>query len=311
MLRIPSIRVGLVLAVAVVGCGSSTSSEIPNQLIGHELASPQVGDAAGEAPLEPKQRLGDVPQGQLAAGIQDAPDWLGTRVLNTNPDGVVGPQQTPPELSDRRFTTVDTIPPPTATEFAALVEPLSGAALDRSTWHEGCPVSVDELRYLQMTFWGFDNNPHTGEMIVHASVADDIVGVFRHLFEARFPIEEMRIVTTADLDAPPTGDGNNTASFVCRAITGGSRFSEHAFGLAIDINPFHNPYEKGEVVLPELSTDYLDRGRTLPGMIDENIASDGGAGPNPVVEAFDAIGWGWGGRWNSLKDYQHFSQNNR
>ena len=28
-----------------------------------------------------------------------------------------------------------------------------------------------------------------------------------------------------------------------------------------------------------------------------------------AVRAFSAIGWGWGGSWHSLKDWQHFSAN--
>ncbi|MDH3682465.1 MAG: M15 family metallopeptidase, partial [Acidimicrobiia bacterium] len=136
----------------------------------------------------------------------------------------------------------------------------------------------------------------------HERVAADVVTVFETLHLARFPIEEMRIVTQADLDAPPTGDGNNTASFACREVTGGSRFSEHAFGLAIDLNPFHNPYIKGDLILPELAKSYTDRSSLRPGMV-----TDG----DLVVAAFDAIGWGWGGRWRSLEDYHHFALNDR
>ena len=230
------------------------------------------------------------------------PSWLGQRTLPTDPTGAVPPQTTPVELIDRQLPTVDTLPPPPpGSAFTATVDPFEGDPLARSTWTEGCPVAPDDLRYLTMTFWGFDDRPHTGEMVVHASAVDDIIGVFEALYEARFPIEEMRIVGLDELDAPPTGDGNNTTAFVCRAVVGGTRFSEHAYGLAVDVNPFHNPYRKGDVVLPELATAYLDRSER-PGVIVE-----GGV----VVTAFDAIGWGWGGRWNSLDDHHHFSHNNR
>ncbi len=230
------------------------------------------------------------------------PDWLGKRVLTTDGSGFALAQDTPPELVDRRLPTIDTLPPPTDETFRSSIEALEGEPLDRSTWEEGCPVETADLRYLTMTFWGFDGAVHTGEMIVHADAAAGIVKVFGALFDERFPIEEMRIVTPADLDAPPTGDGNNTSAFVCRAVTGGTSFSEHAYGLAVDINPFLNPYRRGELVLPELATAYLDRERGLPGMI----------GPESVaVEAFAAIGWSWGGDWESLKDWQHFSHNGR
>ena len=212
------------------------------------------------------------------------------------------PQTTPAELADRRFATIDLLAPPTDGQFHATLAPLADDPLRRSTWNERCPVTVDDLRYLTLSFWGFDDLAHTGEMIVNATVADDIITAFRALFEARYPIEEMRITTQAEVDAPPIGDGNNTSAFVCRAARGSSRFSEHAYGLAVDVNPFLNPYRKGDLVLPELATAYTDRADVRPGVITEGDA---------VVAAFDAIGWGWGGRWSSLKDYQHFSLNNR
>jgi D-alanyl-D-alanine carboxypeptidase len=127
--------------------------------------------------------------------------------------------------------------------------------------------------------------------------------VFRQLHAARFPIEEMRIPRAAEMSAPPTGDGNDTASFACRPATGSqTTWSRHAYGLAIDVNPFHNPYVKGAIVLPELATAYVDRGNVRPGMITSN---------DVVVRAFRSIGWTWGGDWNTLKDFQHFSDNGR
>ena len=112
----------------------------------------------------------------------------------------------------------------------------------------------------------------------------------------------MRITTKAEQTAPPTGDGNDTGSFNCRATRGATSFSQHAYGLAVDVDPFQNPYHRGDVVLPELASSYLDRGRSRPGM----ITADG-----PVVRAFAAVGWTWGGTWDSLVDLQHFSRNGR
>jgi hypothetical protein len=105
----------------------------------------------------------------------------------------------------------------------------------------------------------------------------------------------------ADLTAPPTGDGNNTAAFVCRAMRKGASWSEHAYGRAIDVNPFQNPYRRDDLVLPELASAYLDRGNVRPGMV-----LDVGV----VVEAFEEIGWSWGGEWSS-PDLMHFSEAGR
>ena len=179
---------------------------------------------------------------------------------------------------------------------------MPGDVLARSTWSPDCPLGVEDLRYLTISFYGFDGRTHTGELIVHAGAANGLLTVFETLFENRFPIEEMRVVEAQELDLPPTGDGNNTTSFVCRTAVGSDSWSQHAFGLAVDLNPFHNPYAKGDLVLPELASAYLDRGRLLPGMI---LPGD------PTVDAFAAIGWAWGGDWRSLKDFMHFSSNGR
>jgi hypothetical protein len=230
------------------------------------------------------------------------PDWLGTRLLPLRPDGFGEIQPTPPELVDRQLETLDLLPPPPGEEFRFTLDSVPPGVLARSSWTPECPVSVDELAYLTVSHYGFDGRVHTGEMIVNAAVAEDVVEVFRRLYEARFPIEQMRVITATEIDAPPTGDWNDTTSFVCRPAVGSASWSQHAYGLAIDINPFHNPYLKGDLVLPELASAYLDREDLRPGMI---VAGD------VVTEAFAAIGWGWGGEWHSLKDWMHFSLSGR
>jgi hypothetical protein len=219
--------------------------------------------------------------------------------LPLRPDGYGVAQPTPPDLVDRRLPTRDILPPPADGRFASTVGPVPDDVLARSTWKPGCPVQPADLRYVTVTFRGFDGGAHTGELIVAATVADDVAAVFGDLYAADFPIEEMRVVEPAELTAPPTGDDNNTTAFVCRPAVGLTRWSAHALGLAVDVNPFQNPYSKGDLVLPELASAYLDRDRDLPGMI-----FDGG----PVVAAFARIGWKWGGHWTSPVDRHHFSR---
>ncbi len=237
-----------------------------------------------------------------AEGRFAPPPWLGTRLLPLRPDGRGEAAPTPPELVDRRLATPPLLPPPPDAEFTATVGPVPDDVLARSSWSPECPVTADELAYLTLSHHGFDGGHHTGEMIVHAAVADDIVGVFARAHEAGFPIEEMRVVSAADIDAPPTGDGNVTTSFACRPAVGSSSWSQHAHGLAVDVNPFHNPYRRGDLVLPELASSYLERDDLRPGM----ITSDG-----PVARAFADIGWGWGGHWSSVDDWMHFSADGR
>lgn len=286
----------LVLAVALAACGGSSPGG--------------SGSAAGsdDAPVTEGTDTTDGTTTTAPAAAAPTtppptrPDWLGTRVLPTGPDGAVAPQPTPPELDPRRLPTVDTLPPPADGAFHSSVGPVPPDVASRSTWEQACPVALEDLRYVTVSFWGFDDRAHTGELLVEAGSADGMTQVFQRLFEARYPVEEMRITSRPELDAPLTGDGNNTSAFVCRPTRGSTHWSQHAYGLAIDVNPFQNPYVNGERVLPELATSYLDRGNVRPGMI---LAGD------PVVAAFAAIGWEWGGAWNSPTDTMHFSRDDR
>lgn len=232
-------------------------------------------------------------------------DWeVGAEPLPLRPDGFGEIRRTPPELRQRRLPTEDLLPPPDDGGFHSSIGPVTREIRRRmgETWSPECPVGLDGLRYLTVTFRGFDGEAHTGELVVAASEAEGVVSVFEALYDADFPIEEMRLPTTADLEAPPTGDGNNTAGLVCRATRGATTWSAHASGIAIDLNPFQNPYQKGDLVLPELASSYLDRSRERPGMVQPGSVA---------VREFARIGWSWGGDWSSLKDYQHFSANGR
>jgi D-alanyl-D-alanine carboxypeptidase len=254
------------------------------------------------APSPPIQPPNPAPSEPPAAATGTAPPpWLGSRVLPTTGSGFGEVRSTPKALRHRQFTLPDTVRALPGEGFAARVTaPAPQDVIARSTWQPDCPVEADQLTWLRLAFWGFDDQRHTGELLVHEDVASDVVSVFRQLYAARFPLEELTIVTRSELDAPPTGDGNETTAFVCRPTTGGTTYSQHAFGLAIDVNSFQNPYVDGDLVLPELASSYTDRARIRPGMIEAN---------GPVVRAFASIGWEWGGTWESLKDYQHFSTN--
>jgi hypothetical protein len=225
---------------------------------------------------------------------------VGARPLPLRPDGFGQVLPTPAPLRVRRLPTVDRLPPPPGGRFRSAIRPIGPAVRARmgATWKPGCPVALADLRYLTVSFRGFDGRAHTGELVVNRRVAAAVVSVFARLYRARFPIEEMRLVTGADLEASPTGDGNNTAAFVCRAARGQTRWSAHAYGLAVDLDPFQNPYRRGDLVLPELASAYLDRDERRPGMIRPGDAA---------TAAFAAVGWTWGGSWRSPRDLMHFS----
>lgn len=307
-----SLRVLAVCAcLALAACGGSGPDQEarPAGAPASEAEAPPGDGAAPDGDTGTPDDQADDPSPPAGADADDAPAgltprpaWLGTRVLPLRPDGFGEIPPTPPELDDRRLPPPPDGLPPAGEAFAATVETVPEEVAARSTWSPGCPVALEDLRYLTVTFWGFDHQPHTGELLVHERAADPMVEVFRAIYDARFPIEEMRVITTADLDAPPTGDGNTTTGFVCRPTVSSGGWSQHAYGLAVDINPFHNPYARDDVVVPELASSYVDRDRHRPGMIQPG---------DVVTQAFAAIGWGWGGNWRSAKDWMHFSHDGR
>ncbi|MGN9910023.1 M15 family metallopeptidase [Phytohabitans sp. LJ34] len=278
------------LGYALGGCSGDPAGPAASRPAATPPPAPTASPTArGTSPSPTPTRVG---------AATAAPQWLGKRVLPVGPNGSAAAQDTPPELRNRSIITVDDLPPPPDGRFHATVQAVPASVLARSSWSKGCPVAAADLRYVTVGFRGFDGRAHTGELLVNRRAADDLVTVFRRLFAADFPIERMRISSAADMKAPPTGDGNTTEAFACRPVRGQTAWSQHAYGLAVDLNPFQNPYHKGKVVLPELATAYLDRAKTRPGMV-----RPGG----PAVQAFAAIGWPWGGDYRSLKDYMHFS----
>jgi hypothetical protein len=289
-----SVLMTLVALLVVGACDRGSDPAVPTTAAAVAEAEPS-GDPTTTSTTVPEEER--EPENEW---VTRRPSWLGTRVLPKRPDGFGEIRPTPKILRNRRLATIDLFPQPKSNEFHASIGPLPPAVVKRSSYRPKCPVTLDQLSYIKMTFWGFDHEPHVGEMIIHASVAEDIVGVFKKLYRARFPIEEMRIVHHREIDAPPTGDTDVTSSFECREVTLGSTWSQHSYGLAVDIGPFHNPYVRDDLVAPELASAYKNRDWIRPGMIVEG---------DVVTRAFDAIGWQWGGRWNTLKDYMHFSQN--
>jgi hypothetical protein len=188
-----------------------------------------------------------------------------------------------------------------APAFQATISPVKWSEL-RYTYRAGCPVPTQQLRTIRVTHWGFDARTHEGALIVRDRVANDVVKVFRRLYDARFPIRRMRLMSAYRGSDDASMAADNTSAFNCRFVKGTRRWSMHAYGEAIDVNTVENPYVQGSRVSPPSGRPYLDRSNRRPGM-----AVEGGV----LVRSFDAVGWRWGGRWTSSKDYQHFSTTGR
>jgi len=170
-----------------------------------------------------------------------------------------------------------------------------------NSWREGCPVGLDQLRLITLNHWSYQGQVATGELVVHADWAEEIVTVFERLFDERFPIQRMELVDVHQGDDNLSMAANNTSAFNCREVAfRPGVWSNHATGTAIDINPLVNPYvsRSGDQILPPEGAGFVDRSVRVQGGI---YAGD------VVTRAFADIGWGWGGDWASAKDWQHFS----
>jgi D-alanyl-D-alanine carboxypeptidase len=184
-------------------------------------------------------------------------------------------------------------PPPEPT-----VSTVTAADLGAS-WRPGCPIEPETLRRVEIDYIGFDGQTHRGELIVHESLVVDVIAIFEQLRRLRYPIERMRTVDHySGADDELSMQDNNTSAFNCREIPGTGRWSQHAYGQAIDLNPLINPYvDSTGTFQPRNAAPYLDRNRNDPAML-----RDG----DPAVRAFTDRGWRWGGHWRTPVDYQHF-----
>ncbi len=191
-------------------------------------------------------------------------------------------------------------------EYTAAIRPLPGdirAWMNGVSWRPGCPVPLRDLRLVTLRRWGFDRRAHMGKLVVHADVAERIVGVFRRLYEVSFPIRRMRLVDYYGADDRTSMEHDNTSAFNCRWRAGQPGvWSQHAYGRAIDVNPVENPYVWSGGVSPWNGAPFVDRSDRRRGMVFHGDA---------VWWAFRNRSWEWGGDWSSVKDYQHFSRNGR
>ncbi len=197
-------------------------------------------------------------------------------------------------------------------EFIGTAKEISPKVFERingRSWLPVCPP-LEDLRYLRLSHWGYDNEIHLGEMIVHKDVTLDVIEIFKELFENHFPIERINLIDDYfeegkgrnKIDDASMAD-NNTSAFFFRLIGGTDIVSEHGLGTAIDINPRLNPYYNviTGYFSPSNAQEFLDRERIdVPGMITKESI---------CYKAFIKRGWKWGGNWKNVKDYQHFCVN--
>ena len=186
-------------------------------------------------------------------------------------------------------------------------EPISNSVFSRISgvsYPVDCTVALDELRYVGLLYVDFNGDTQKGEMICNKALAQDIVEIFYELYVSGYQIESIKLVDEFGGDDTTSMLANNTSCFNYRVVEGTTRLSNHAYGRAIDLNPFYNPYitynKDGTTnISPEGSEAYADRTAEFPYKIDEN---------DLAYKLFKEHGFTWGGNWNNSKDYQHFEK---
>lgn len=166
---------------------------------------------------------------------------------------------------------------------------------------ENCSIDRNNLRYLKILHYNKNGEILTGEMICNEKIASDLIQIFAELFQKKYPIEKIHLIDDYDADDERSMSDNNTSCFCFRNVSGTNELSDHAFGMAVDINTLYNPYVRikngKEIIQPSNAKEFCDRSKEFDYKI---IKGD------DCYNAFVGRGFQWGGAWRYYKDYQHF-----
>jgi hypothetical protein len=173
------------------------------------------------------------------------------------------------------------------------------------TYHKECPVSLDELRIVNVKYLGFDNNIYWGDIIVHKDLAFEVSEIFKELFEISYAIKQIIPIEKYNGDDFASIEADNTSAFNCRKAEGSQKYSKHSYGKAIDLNPLENPYiYSNGTTSHEASQKYLIRKSNDDSIKNKAVLTSS----SKAVLIFKKYGWKWGGDWKNIKDYQHFQK---
>lgn len=167
-------------------------------------------------------------------------------------------------------------------------------------------ITYDDLRYVKVKYYDFYDEVQDGEIICNKLIAQDIVDIFYELYLNGYQIEKIKLIDEYGGDDTLSMEDNNTSSFNYRVVENTTSLSKHALGLAIDINPFYNPYlvfggnpDGTDYISPKGSESFVNRDLDFDHKIDKN---------DLCYKLFKAHGFTWGGDWKSCKDWQHFQK---
>lgn len=192
-----------------------------------------------------------------------------------------------------------------AQEFSA--QPIPDSVFHRMqgrSWPEGCTIRRADLRYLRLTHVDAESKEHVGEMVCNKAIANDLIEIFKELYRQKYPIQRIRLIDDYEAVDERSMRDNNSSCFCYRKVSGTTKLSKHAMGMAVDINTLYNPYVRTgkdgrRIVEPATATKYVDRRKTFPYKI---VKGD------LLYRLFLQHGFKWGGSWRTMKDWQHFEK---
>ena len=172
------------------------------------------------------------------------------------------------------------------------------------SWPEGCAVRRADLRYLRLSHFDAEKKEHVGEMVCNKVIANDLLEIFRELYRQKYPIQRIRLIDDYEAEDERSMRDNNTSCFCYRKVSGTTKLSKHATGMAVDVNTLYNPYVRTgkngrRIVEPATAVKYVDRSKSFPYKI---VKGD------LLYRLFIRHGFKWGGSWRTVKDWQHFEK---
>lgn len=186
---------------------------------------------------------------------------------------------------------VNEIPKDTAAEF--LQSELNSMVTLKLITTKQKDKLVEILKAVNVIYIDPKGTKKTGWLITHKDVANDITKIFKQLADSGFVIERIEPMSKYKWSDSSSMANNNTSCFNYRLVSGTRSISKHANGLALDINPYWNPFVSGKHVSPKGATYDIKR----PGTIHKKSF---------IYKLFKNYGWKWGGEWIPYQDYQHF-----
>ena len=192
-----------------------------------------------------------------------------------------------------------------AQEFSAQPVPDSVfLRMQGRSWPEGCAVRRADLRYLRLSHFDAEKKEHVGEMVCNKAIANDLLEIFRELYRQKYPIQRIRLIDDYEAEDERSMRDNNTSCFCYRKVSGTTKLSKHATGMAVDVNTLYNPYVRTgkngrRIVEPATAVKYVDRSKSFPYKI---VKGD------LLYRLFIRHGFKWGGSWRTVKDWQHFEK---